>query len=51
MLEDIDLTQLSEISTRDKSFLSLYISSPNSLHNLDRGFEQVRRVLITPAIK
>lgn len=47
MLADIDLTQLSEISTKDKSFLSLYVSSPNSLQNIDRGFEQVRRVLKT----
>jgi len=45
MFANIDLKQLSEISTTDKTFLSLYISNPGSLHNLERNFKQIRRVL------
>ncbi len=45
MLANIDLRHLSEISTEDKAFLSLYISSPASLPNLEKRFEQIRRIL------
>jgi len=45
MLANIDLTKLSEISTTDKTFLSLYISNPRSLQNLEKNIEQIRRVL------
>lgn len=45
MFEDIDLTQLSEISTNEKTVLSLYISSSNSLDNLEKSYEKIRRVL------
>ena len=45
MLTNIDLTQLSEISATDKTFLTLYISSPKSLQNLEKNFEKIRRVL------
>ena len=45
MFANIDLTQLSEISTNDKTFLSIYISSQKSLRNLGKRIEQIRRVL------
>lgn len=45
MFASIDLTKLSELSTRDKTFLSLYIASPKSLANLEKRFDQIRRVL------
>ncbi len=45
MFANIDLTQLSEISTNDKTFLSIYISSPKSLRSLGKRIERIRRVL------
>lgn len=45
MFANIDLTKLSEISTNDKTFLSLYISGSRSLQNMEKSFEQIRRVL------
>ena len=45
MFASIDLTKLSELSTRDKTFLSLYIAGPKSLLNLEKRFDQIRRVL------
>jgi len=45
MFADIDLSELSELSTDEQTFLSLYISSPQSLSTLDRRFERMSQVL------
>ena len=45
MLSDIDLSPLSEISTGEKTFLSLYLSNPKSFQKLERNFQQIRRAL------
>lgn len=51
MLADIDLTELSDLSAGDKAFLSIYISSPESLKNLEKKFEKIRRVLNSKEIE
>jgi len=45
MFAKIDLLELSELSTDEQTFLSLYISSPLSLSTLDRRFERMSQVL------
>lgn len=45
MFAEIDLTELSELSSNEKTFLSVYLSSPKSLSDLDRRFERMHRVL------
>jgi len=45
MFAEIDLNELSELSSNEKTFLSVYISSPKSLSTLDRRVERMGRVL------
>jgi peptide subunit release factor 1 (eRF1) len=45
MFADIDLSKLSDISTAERSCLSVYLASPQSVHDLDRHLERVQRVL------
>jgi peptide subunit release factor 1 (eRF1) len=45
MLTRIDLDKLSEISTNEKTCLSLYLSGPKSIQNLEATFTEIRSVL------
>jgi len=45
MFADIDLSRLSNISTPERSCLSVYLASPQSVHELDMRLERVQRVL------
>lgn len=45
MFAEINLSKLSELSTKTQTFLSLYISSPQSLQSLDRRLGHKGRVL------
>lgn len=47
MLKDIHLEKLSEISTPERSCLTLFLSGPKSLEFLDKKFEEARSVLKT----
>ena len=45
MFAEIDLSRLSKISTNEKTCLSLYLSSPKSMSDLEKKFDRIRRVL------
>jgi peptide chain release factor subunit 1 len=45
MFGDINLRELAEIHTPDRSFLSVYLSGPGSISNMEKSFTQLRRVL------
>jgi peptide subunit release factor 1 (eRF1) len=45
MENQFDLTALSNLSTREKTCLTLYVSSPDSLTDLDKSFDRLKRVL------
>lgn len=45
MFADINLKELAEITAPERSFLSLYLSGPDSVYELDRSFRRLRKVL------
>jgi peptide subunit release factor 1 (eRF1) len=45
MFADINLRELAGITAPERSFLSLYLSGPESVDELDRSFERLRKVL------
>ncbi len=45
MFADIDLSRLSGISTPERTCLSVYLASPKSVYDLDRGLERAKQVL------
>jgi len=45
MSSEIDLKRLSKMSSHDRSFLSIYLSSPASLRRIEKRIEKIRRLL------
>ena len=45
MFADIDLTKLSNISTPDRTCLSVYLASPKSVYDLDKQLKRAKQVL------
>lgn len=47
MLELSDLKKLAEMPTAERAFLSVYLAGPNSVDELEKKFERIRRLLKT----
>jgi len=45
MLKEIDLRKLAKISSHDRSFLSIYLSHPHSLEEMEKVLDKIRKVL------
>lgn len=45
MLSNIDLRKLSDMATSEKTCLSIYLASPDSLKQLERKFQAIRKAL------
>ena len=45
MFADTDLRELSELSSDDRAFLSVFLSGPSAAQDLGHRFKQVRRAL------
>ena len=45
MFADVDLRKLAEMSSAERAFLSVYLSRPSSVADLEKRFGRIRRVL------
>jgi len=45
MFADLDLRSLAEMSSSERAFLSVYLSRPSSVADLEKRFRRIRRVL------
>lgn len=45
MIKDIDLRELSELSSPDKAFLSIYVSEPESLDKMMKKLDRMEKVI------